>query len=395
MKGIVTRWSYGKGVFVTAVLASLILLCLIGPRSEAAADSSNCNPSTIAEQKLCQEIRQLEIANRRQGSRWQRLLDFAPFITALAAAGGFLLAWRKQVTDLSNQRTADRSQRESDSRRRFDDTFAQITTNLASESTPQQASAAATALALLRPENAAFEPAILELLSANVKLQHDPVVTQILVRALARVIRLQAVAQKAPGAEPLDLSLAGANLARIKLAGVDLKGGSVDVAFSNLEGADLTDANLWRIRGFGVHLVGARLSRAKLGEARFNRAVCADALFHDSVLVAATLKGADLEGAQFHRARLQSAHLEGANLTGAIFIQANLKDAYLYGVTLDETARTTLVRAEHWREAHLDGPVREDLKARSAAALSGGRTDVTPAAQRGNDGHQTQRSPPM
>jgi len=112
-----------------------------------------------------------------------------------------------------------------------------------------------------------------------------------------------------------DANLEGADLSHANLKRAGLSG-------ANLEGADLSHANLKRAGLFDANLEGADLSRANLEEASF---------------CGANLKGADLfdanlEGADLFNANLKGADLSGANLEGADLSGANLEGADLRAV---------------------------------------------------------------
>ncbi|MDB9518422.1 pentapeptide repeat-containing protein [Roseofilum reptotaenium CS-1145] len=105
--------------------------------------------------------------------------------------------------------------------------------------------------------------------------------------------------------------IAGLNLAQ-DLAGAKLLG-------TNLNGLDLSEANLCRVYLRGAELCDVDLSSANLQNANFGGADLSGAYLSD----------AHLEGANFHRASLALANLSGANLSGADFTEANLSNANL------------------------------------------------------------------
>jgi len=105
--------------------------------------------------------------------------------------------------------------------------------------------------------------------------------------------------------------VAGLNLAE-DLAGAKLLG-------TNLNGLDLSEANLCRVYLRGAELCDVDFSHANLQQANFGGADLSGAYLSD----------ANLEGANFHRASLALANLSGAVLTGADFTDANLSKANL------------------------------------------------------------------
>ncbi len=108
---------------------------------------------------------------------------------------------------------------------------------------------------------------------------------------------------------------------------------------ANLWGANLQDANLWGANLQDANLWGANLQDANLQDANLRGAILrgADlrgANLQDSDLQDANLQDADLRGANLQDANLQDANLRGANLQGAILRGANLWGANLQGATL-------------------------------------------------------------
>jgi hypothetical protein len=103
-------------------------------------------------------------------------------------------------------------------------------------------------------------------------------------------------------------NLEGAHLWRANLEGADLSN-------ANLKGADLSNANLWRANLWRANLEGAHLWRANLWRAN---------------LEGADLSDANLEGANLWTANLKGTNLEGANLKGTNLEGANLREAKNY-----------------------------------------------------------------
>jgi uncharacterized protein YjbI with pentapeptide repeats len=88
---------------------------------------------------------------------------------------------------------------------------------------------------------------------------------------------------------------------------------------ANLEGTDLSGANLCQANLFNANLSGADLSGADLRKAILYRANLRDA----------NLNRADLRKAILVESNLYRANLEGANLVGADLEMANLREAIL------------------------------------------------------------------
>ncbi len=312
--------------------------------------------------KLRKEIEQLRLSNEDSRAWWHGPLQMLPFLTAAIALIGLMVTFWKQSSDLTKQRRDEVAQRRSDTRQRFDESFAATVQNLGSESEGLQASGASALGAYLRPEHAEFHLPVFNLLVANVKLQHSKVVSSLLVQEFEKALR---VVLSIKGAErPSSLDLSDANLLRVQLDGLSLEGVALDLGHARLNGASLVGTTLKRMRGYGVHLNGARLTDANLWEARLNGAVAARAQFHRAILKSATLKGAALQRAQFQEARLQSAHLEEADLIDARFEKADLNDTYFLRARLNDTALRSVIKAYNWDRAHFDRDVRDRLEAR-------------------------------
>ena len=145
------------------------------------------------------------------------------------------------------------------------------------------------------------------------------------------------------GANLSEADLQRANLFKANLQGADLAG-------ANLRRASLIGANLQGAELGGANLQGANLSLANLQGAALFRATLQGADLYDAKLQGAGLSQANLQGADLNDAKLQGADLartnfegreatkdgealEAADLTGANFRDADLSDARLSGVT--------------------------------------------------------------
>jgi len=313
------------------------------------------NQEQLENEKLRQEVLKLQLENQKQSSLWELLPSYATIITTLVAViGVFVTIWRQM-----NERQRDREQREDDSRRRLDERFTSIVSNLGSESVAIQASAAVSIITFLKPEYKVLHNQVFMVLLANLKIQHSDAVNKLLVGAFEKAIRIQLQDLREQG-EQLELDLSRAHLDRIDLSNTDLTG--ADLGFTELRHANLTDAVLFRTRGFGAQLEKARLSTANLNEARFREANFRGAQFHKTNLVAADLKETDLTGAKFYQARMQSAHLDKARLRGAKFEQANLSDTFFYGADFNEETLRGILKALNWQKAHFDDDVKAKLE---------------------------------
>lgn len=140
------------------------------------------------------------------------------------------------------------------------------------------------------------------------------------------------------------LSLMGAGLAEVCLAGADLSYG--DLMLVDLRGADLSRTNLT-----GANLVGAELQGANLAGANLHRASLVGANLTQANLTSAQLVGANLGGASLIAARLPQALLQETNGRGADFRQATLTEANLRNADLSGAC----LRGADLRGATLEG----------------------------------------
>jgi uncharacterized protein YjbI with pentapeptide repeats len=124
--------------------------------------------------------------------------------------------------------------------------------------------------------------------------------------------------------------LIGAKMSRANL--LNARAAGVDLSFATLPGADLTGAHLegaflGGANLSGAVLFGARLPGASLGVARLLGADLRFAELPGANLVGAILAGADLRSAKLQGALLRRARLEGASLGGAQLTGADLQNA--------------------------------------------------------------------
>jgi uncharacterized protein YjbI with pentapeptide repeats len=134
------------------------------------------------------------------------------------------------------------------------------------------------------------------------------------------------------GADLKSAQLQGANLTRAELQKADLEGAQVQGAvlkFARLEGALLRSAQLQ-----DSDLGEANLQDAVLTEAQLQRARLGGAMLKSSNLVRAILQGADAGGVQLQSAALVQAQFQGANLGGARLQGADLTNSNLEGADL-------------------------------------------------------------
>jgi uncharacterized protein YjbI with pentapeptide repeats len=364
------------------VLPVAIVVAIAAMVGFAALTAGAATPKERLElQKLRQEVRQLRIANEAAESTRRKILDWAPFITALVAVGGLVWPVTREIRAQREQREKELDQRRIEAERRFQELFAAAVANLGSEQESVQVSAVIALQSFLADDYKPFHEQVYQVLCANLGIDHSGLVNRFLVRAFAQSVRLRTAVR--PG-EPLDL--ARCQMQRIDLHEVMLE--QADIAFAHLEHANLRDARLFRARGFGVTLDAASLTDATLGEARLHGLSAVRAHFHRADLKSAELRStkkhvANLEEAEFSGAQLQSAHFDGANLAGAKFDGANLSDTFFTGASFDDVSMKSVLSArsvdgvETWRRAHFDSDVRErleQLEARRGRSLNDAKT---------------------
>jgi uncharacterized protein YjbI with pentapeptide repeats len=302
----------------------------------------------LQEEKMRQEIKKLELENKRLKSFWAQLPSYGAIFTALIALIGIFITIWKQI----NERKSDRRQRENEK-------FTSIISDLGSDSEATQASAAVSLLTFTRPEYKDFHYQVFLILLANLKIKHTDTVKRLLIKSFERAIRTQLPSVKEKR-EPFEVDLSRCFLERVDLSDLKLK--NADMGYTQLRGANLSGAELQYVRGMKANLKKARLSDANLREARFREAQFSRAKFHGTDLVMAHLEYTDLRQAQFQQAKMQSAHLEYAKLDGARFEQANLKNAFFTGAVLNTECLKSIINAENWRKAHFDDDKRAKLE---------------------------------
>ena len=351
--------------------------------------------------KLSQERRALAVDQARAARFWRIIPTYATFLTAVATVLAlFVTVWkqmqetqkhrleahkqrqeamenreREQQAELDS-RERERETRDTESRVRMTEQFNSVVRDLGAESASLQASAAASLLTFLGPENEAFHHQVFTIVLANLKADHDESVQRLLGTAFERAIREQDPADLALR-EGVGLDLGRAKLYRVDLSDLELPG--VDIGNADLRVANLSDANLQGARGYGVDLRKARLSRANLHGAGLQASKCQRALFHNADLVDSNLKKSRFDGAEFQQARLQAAHFDDCNLAGAKFEQANVADTWFTGATFDGGAIHSLTKAKGWEKAHFDDIVRERLEALAGSRSRGASTPAEPS----------------
>lgn len=326
------------------------------------APSPSDTTSTILQnEKLIQQIRQLQISNEDASSPWHYIIALAPTLAAMAAILTFGVGWSTQRSESRRQKERELLQRRSENIREFDSRFANVVTDLASNSVPRQASAASTLPIFLSPRYHEFSSHIIRVVSANLRLPQDKIVLDLLVEVLGAAIRSQ---YAATGHGDLDDRV---NLTDTHVHGLNITGAKMRGKFS-ADRADFTKSqldysDLWKAELREATLTQSSLRHTNLGQARLDRANASYAIFNGCQATSASLRGIDGRFAQFRGARLQSAHLEGADLRGARFEGADLADCYFVHAQLDFGALQSITKGQRWRLAHFDPDIRDELLA--------------------------------
>jgi uncharacterized protein YjbI with pentapeptide repeats len=363
--------------FVTFVLVPLLVgvICLLiglNLRTQVTTKNlSGLSTSKLQDEKIRQEIQQLQLSNTENNAILHNLLAWAPFVTALAAIATVGVTLWKQASDLETARSQleeehrkTRTANEEEALRRFDTNLSNVIANLGSGSEVLRVNAAAALATYVKPRYSAFYTDLLIVLTSNLRLQPTEPVARVLRDDLERLLRLifGDTRDRAEGL-PTELDLGRASLRRFDISGINFGKVVIDVAFADLSEARLVDAQLFRLRGREVNLENSYCSRALLGEARLNGLRARGAVMHEINLVSATLKDADLRDVKLQGAFMQEAHLEGAQLSGANFTGANLANTYFRGASFDKSALRTIARgAKRWRDnRNFDDSVRRAL----------------------------------
>lgn len=314
-----------------------------------ASAAQNPERERLEVQKLQEEIETL----RSDRSVVGQLPAYGAILTALVGIGGLLAAVMRNLADRRAEHEAARTEqerereaRERESVRRFDEHFGATVERLGSGDSAARANGAASTVALLKPEHAAFHEQVFEVLLANTKFprgDHSDAIVSHAFAAAARVY-LPRLRESTPDAS---IDLCHAWLRDEHLAHVDLRGSRL--MHADLTGADLTGAKLDEAWLNDATLIGAQFGGARLVSARFRYAKASRAFFC----------GASLQGAHFHHTDLSGAKFAGATLSDAIFTAATFDDVALRGISQTQT----------WRKAKFDDDIRERLEGMAPAPV--------------------------
>ena len=120
---------------------------------------------------------------------------------------------------------------------------------------------------------------------------------------------------------------------KAELVGADLR--ELNLRYSDLSEAWLSDANARGQDFTGVNLNGAKMHDADLRGSKFQKADLRNAILVGADLRDADFAGADLRGATFIGADVSSANFRGAKLDGADFSTAKINGADFIGIELN------------------------------------------------------------
>ena len=99
------RWWVYLMLMVLAVGTVGLLIGLRVSSGSAAPSLAGLSPAQLQDEKVRQEIRQLQISNAQSGGLQHALLAWAPFVTALGAITAVGATLWKQAADLKAART--------------------------------------------------------------------------------------------------------------------------------------------------------------------------------------------------------------------------------------------------------------------------------------------------
>jgi len=315
---------------------------------------NSLNNDELQDEKLRQEILNIQLENRDLLSPWQRVSSFATIVTvAVALVGTFVTIW-KQILE----REKDRLQRETESKRILDERFSSIIKDLGSVNKSLKVSAIVSMMTFLRDDYPEYHEQAYLILLSNLKIKQDKDCNRLLVQAFEKAVQIYLNKIDEPGEDNF-LDLTNTCLYHIKLEGLNLA--YADLAFADLRHANFKNSNLSQFKGFGAKFMNAKFTGANMKEARLKNAKLQNTHFHDVKLHSSNLKNTNLEKAQFYRAELQSVHFDNANLQGARFEEANLKDSYFFGATISNDTLESIKKAFYWQNAHFDDEVLEKL----------------------------------
>jgi uncharacterized protein YjbI with pentapeptide repeats len=336
----------------TLALLAWLLAC------PAATAQQLPSKDVLEREKLQAEVQKLE----RDNSDLARAAAIGtPLLTALIAAGGLLLTARKAVADREAQRKADRQARAAAETTRFDERFASAAQGIASDNPASKRAAAVVVTSMVRERRADLSDQAMNLLLANLQVDHDDVTTRLLVKALERAVRAapRRLLQEDEAGRVMSLShVIGPAL---NLASLDARG--IDLAYGKFPGADMRRCILSNSKGYEAYIEDAEFDRSDLTGVEWVHAHLRGSHFQLARLTGAKLTNTDMVGCDFYQADLSGANLFESNLRGAKFHRAKLSGANFLRARLDEKSLESIVRAEDWKGAKFDTEAAEQLAA--------------------------------
>lgn len=341
-------------------LAGMAVVCATATACrKSSADAPIDSQGTVSpeQRRTLLELRHLSLQNRYDELGWHLLATLGPVVVALVAVFTFILAWRKQSSDLRRERAADRDERERDSVRRLDGDFTTAVSRLGESSESHRVSAAAALTTFVKHRNTAYLPQVAAIVAANLRIPQTDVVRELLMRCLVLALRSEDADNTIE-----ELNLVSANLTSLDLSNVTLRGASVDLSHSKLANARFDDADLWKVVARSISAEGASFKGANLGQAILDRMSAPRSNFSGSRLASASLRWADLRNARFRGCSMQSAHLDNADLRGATFLGSNIADAYFFGAVLDDGVLESIGKSSHYSKAHFDDHIWAQLR---------------------------------
>jgi uncharacterized protein YjbI with pentapeptide repeats len=311
----------------------------------------------LANEKTKLEIEKLHLENDEKKDLITYLKNhITESVTSVVALlGVFFTIWK-----LFQERKKDRIQREIENLRSIDEKFNLMIANLGSQSKAIQVGAAVSIQSFLKDEYKNLHRQILLIVVANLKINHNKTVSDLLINALEKIIRIEIPVLRKEN-EQFVLDLTRAYLKNCDFTGYDLS--CADFAFANMKHANLRSTNLFRAQGIETDFQKVKLTDAIMQEARFTDADFQFAHFHNTNLISAVLKSCELSGCQFYGASMQSAHLEDTTLMNVKFDNANINDAFFTNADFNtDTLKSILkTKEQSWKKAHFDKKIKDEL----------------------------------
>jgi uncharacterized protein YjbI with pentapeptide repeats len=346
-------------------LAAIILLCLIMTGGCAAEPPKvDTPPGDLQNEKLRQEIRQLQLANGDAESFWHAALAQLPWFTVILGVITLGLGWQKQMTDQKIQRREYLDQQERDRQTKVETDFTRTVGNLGADSESLQAGAAALLPVYIRDRDTVPNSLLLPVIVANLRVTRTPVVRDLLLKALREYIH-QANALEPEQVYEVDLS--GADLTGLALTGLSTQNFTFTLRECKIWKGRMAGLELWKLSAERADFSEASFRDANLGQAKLTHLIAHEAAFDGARMMSAELRGSDLRHSTFRNCSLQSAHFDKADLRGCRFENSNLSDTYFNDTRLDPEVIRSIRKTSSWQRAHFDQSVKASLQAISVA----------------------------